>query len=104
MTVFHRDIEAAVDALDQLKRAYLKRWGWSVSCNNPGSYWLWRRDFAELDAARVAQWVGRQARKPSTSRPTPPKPYGVITADLDMAISITLRSLDNQEEEALPDE
>lgn len=87
----HFEIEDAERHLEELRGAYLRRWGWQYSCNIPGSYWLWRRDFADEDARRMAWW----SEHPTTSKPTP---YGVITAPTDLAVSITIRCLDEQPE------
>lgn len=73
--------------LEDCKRAYLQRFGWESTCNTPGSYWLWRRDFAPEDAERLEQ-------QEKHKYPTPPTPYGVITAGIDLAVSITERALD----------
>lgn len=80
-------IDQAESELEGQKCDYLRKFGWDRTCNTPGAYWLWRRDFAPEDAERMAQQVKH-------NYPTPPTPYGVITADTSLAVSITRSSLD----------
>lgn len=94
MTKLH-EIQDAENNLGDLKRAYLRRWGWEETCNTPGSLWLWRRDFADEDARRKA-WDDEHPKA------TPSRPYGVITATTDVAISMTSSCLDDQPELADP--
>ncbi len=94
-TFFHQ-IGEAESEIENLKRAYLQRWGWKYTCNTPGSYWLWVRDFSKEDAETHARW---KARGPGPlGWPSEPRPYGVISADTDLAISMTVRCLDEQPE------
>lgn len=87
-----QQIEDATSELGALKHAYLRRHGWSLTCNTPGSYWLWTRDFASEDAARLAAW---EAAGPGPlGWPSKPQPYGRITAGLDMAVNMTRQVLD----------
>ncbi|MGV0912412.1 hypothetical protein [Martelella sp. FOR1707] len=101
MTTFYRDIQRAENDLDNLKRAYLKRWGWRETCNTPGSFWLWQRDFSDVDARNSKWWEAACSRAAARNMPSPskPAPYGVITADLDMAIKMTTRELDEFDED-----
>lgn len=94
MPTFHWQIAAAESEVEALKRYYLQRFGWESTCNTPGSYWLWRRDFAKEDAERHARWVERGAGP--LGMPSEPQPYGVVTASTDLAVSMTERSLDEQ--------
>ena len=82
------DIEAELAAA---KRAYLVRFGWTETCDNPGAYWLWRRDFADLDAQRH-KWSDERGR------PRQPE-WGVRHYPMDMAVSITASQLDTDFEE-----
>jgi hypothetical protein len=91
VSITHSKILEAEENLQSLKRQYLSRFGWTETCNTPGSYWLWIRDFSDIDAARSA-W---HAEHPKTS---PPQPFGVVTASIDLAISMTTRCLDEQPE------
>lgn len=93
-----RDIEAAQGALEQAQDAYLRRWGWILTCNTPGSFWLWERDFAAEDMARHAAWAAG-GPGPSGRMPSEPRPIGRITADRELAVSMTLRSLDERPED-----
>lgn len=87
-------LEEAKREVEECERAYLKRFGWEITCNTPGSYWLWRRDFAAEDVATHARW---KAQGPGPlGWPSEPQPYGVITAPTDLAISITERALDEE--------
>lgn len=90
MTYFYK-IEEARYELEATQRAYLKRFGWESTSSTPGAYWMWRRDFADLDA-KSAEW---HRQHPSAS---PHVPYGVITAPQDMAIRMTASCLDQQTE------
>lgn len=85
------DILAAERKLEDAKRMYLQRFGWNCTCNMPGAYWLWRRDFAQEEASRRKWW--EDAGGP-LGKPSEPRPYGVITADTDMAVTMTRRDLD----------
>ncbi|WP_029418081.1 hypothetical protein [Brevundimonas bacteroides] len=97
LTALARDIENARDALEAAETRYLKRWGWNQTCNTPGSYWLWQRDFAAEDKARHAAWAA--AGPGPYGMPSEPRPYGVITAGRDLAVSMTLRFLDCRPED-----
>lgn len=87
-----QQLEEAEREVEDHKRGYLRRFGWDHTCNTPGSYWLYRRDFAAEDAARHAQWKERGAGP--LGMPSEPQPYGVITAGVDLAVSITKSALD----------
>jgi len=86
-------IQDAEQEVTDLKQAYLRSFGWDCTSNTPGAYWLWRRDFVSDDAARHKRW--KDAGPGPLGWPSEPKPYGVITAPLDLAVSITMRSLDD---------
>jgi hypothetical protein len=92
----HHEIEAKSQELEELKKFYLRRWGWTETSSTPGAYWLWKRDFSDLDAKRLSWDKEHNAGKPG--RPSPSAPYGIITAPLDLAVAITVRSLDEQPE------
>lgn len=89
-------IQEAAAKLDQLKNAYLLAHGWRNTCNTPGSFWLYIRDFADVDKKRK-QWHSaamKRARKQGRIGPSPPAPYGIITAPLDLAVSMTASELE----------
>jgi hypothetical protein len=92
----YHEIETEQQMVEDLQKSYLRRWGWVETCSTPGSYWLWRRDFADVDAQRKAWDDEHEAGKPG--KPSPSVPYGVVTAPLDLAISMTVRCLDEQPE------
>lgn len=93
---FYHQIEEAEQTLEAAKRDYLDRWGWKMTCNTPGSYWVWRRDFAKEDTERHARW---KERGPGPlGWPSEPHPYGIITASLDLAVSMTVGGLDDRPE------
>jgi hypothetical protein len=104
----YAQIEQAERDLLSLRWAYLKRWGWEHTCHNPGSYWLWRRDWTSDDEAALARWHERNAKReaeriehghPYTpNSPTPPQPYGMACVPMDIAIQMTLRTLDDRPE------
>ena len=85
-------------AVERLQKSYLRRFGWKNTSNNPGSYWLWKRDFSDLDAKRRAWWEAACAEMPKLGNPSEPVPYGVITADTDLAIIMTAKELDRESE------
>jgi len=96
MTTFHSQILEAEHEVTNLQHAYLERWGWNNTSNTPGSYWLWKRDFSKEDTDTHARW---KARGPGPlGWPSEPQPYGVITAPTDLAVSMTVRCLDEQTE------
>lgn len=92
----YSQIEAAQQEVSDLQHAYLQRWGWEMTCNTPGSYWVWRRDFADIDAGRKAWDDEHDAGKPG--KPSASRPYGIVTAPTELAISMTVRCLDEQPE------
>ncbi len=79
------EIARLEERLENEKWSYLAAMGWKMTCNTPGSFWMWRRDFAKEDAER-------QARHPATASPF--EPYGIIMADTDTAVQMTMRELD----------
>jgi hypothetical protein len=87
----HAAICDAEDDVVEAQRAYLKRFGWNETCSMPGAYWLWRRDFADVDKERQAAFDARPV-------PTPPHPYGIITASTVIAIGMTQSVLDHDED------
>lgn len=88
---FAYEIVDAERALQTKQKDYLRRWGWVETCSTPGSYWMWRRDFADYDA-KFDQWY---AKHPDRQRPAP---TGVLTLPLDIAVSMTISALDEQPE------
>lgn len=95
MTFLHH-ISAAQSEVEDRQRTYLIRWGWTMTSNTPGAFWLWRRDFADVDAKRKAWDDEHDAGQPG--KPSKSQPYGVITAPTDIAIAMTARCLDDQPE------
>lgn len=96
LTTYHHQIAEAEQEVKGRRRAYLQRFGWEYTCNTPGSYWLWRRDFAVEDAARHARW---KERGPGPyGWPSEPHPFGIITASPDLAVSMTASALDEMPE------
>jgi hypothetical protein len=93
---FYHEIDAAKCEVESLKGEYLKRWGWTQTCNSPGAYWLWKRDFSDEDAKRQAWYDGMSEEYRKNSKP--PTPYGIIMVPIDMAVSMTVRTLDEQPE------
>lgn len=84
-------VEDAEANLTEAKSRYLRRWGWKPTCNTPGAYWLWERDFKDEDAQMAAIHEKRKL-------PSPHVPYGVMKVPTDMAISMTLKVLDERPE------
>lgn len=94
--VYRHMIQDAQQEIESMKADYLRRFGWELTCNTPGSYWVWRRDFAAEDAERHKNWKDRGPGPLGWS--SEPRPYGVITAPLDLAVSMTEGCLDRQPE------
>lgn len=98
---YYRDIEAAQAALHSAEDMYLARFGWERTCDTPGALWLWRRDFADVDAKRrtvhehKAHQLAQRGQRASEFRP-----YGVLLLPKDTALRITLLELDERTEEA----
>lgn len=83
------------------RETYLRRFGWKMTCNVPGSFWLWQRDFVAEDAQRHARW--RERGPGPMGWPSEPKPYGRITAPLEIAVRMTRSDLDVEVEECVED-
>ena len=89
MTLY-AEIEDAHDRVSTTETSYLRRWGWTETCDFPGSYWMWSRDFSDVDAQRN-KWADDH------NRPRP-RQYGVIYVPKSMAIAITVSVLDERPE------
>jgi hypothetical protein len=87
-------LEAEAD-LNSAKRSYLVSHGWKETCNTPGAFWLWQRDFSTLDASRMDWWEKTIAENPVLKNPSKPKPYGTMTVPMDIAIKMTEAVLEN---------
>ena len=95
-------IQEAESDVEDFQKAHLRKFGWSLTCNTPGSYWVWRRDFGKEDEGRHKRWRG--AGPGPLGWPSEPQPYGVITAPLDLAVSMTMRELDEEiDQDGCPD-
>lgn len=77
--------------LKESRSNYLRLHGWQRTCNTPGSFWMWKRDFADVDEKR------RAYHPPKAS---PFQPYGLIMADTETAVMMTMRALDIDEDGA----
>lgn len=84
-------IHIAEQELEDVKRAYLKKFGWKETCCTPGSYWLWVRDFSDIDAQRN-KWSDDHKRPHEEQ-------YGVLKVPTDLAVSMTRRVLDDDDEQ-----
>lgn len=96
------EIEQLELDLQGARSSYLRRHGWVQTCNTPGSYWLWRRDFAAEDQQNQTNWKAICKQVADAGRvgmPSPPSPMGVITADTILAVSMTRKRLDTFDEE-----
>lgn len=85
-------IESAERALNSARSAFLHDMGWGRTCNTPGSYWLWQRDFADVDA----RWREIEANREREGKPfpTPHRPIGTVIVDEEHAIIMSRASLD----------
>ena len=89
MGPFAYQIQDAENSLTRLKRNYLRRFGWESTCNTPGAYWMWTRDFADVDASRM-KW---NEDHPNAGKN---RPYGRVMATEDLAVAMTKAVLDEQ--------
>lgn len=89
----YAEIEDAEISLKDAREAYLHVHGWSMTCNIPGSLWMWERDFSVEDAERHRRW--EEVGVGPYGRPSEPKPYGRITARLEAAVHMTRSVLDD---------
>lgn len=93
---FAWQIDEAANRVNSVTEDYLRRWGWSMTCNTPGAYWLWVRDFRAEDRKRIARW---RRRKPGpTGKPPRPVGYGRVMATTEIAVRMTISDLDPQKE------
>lgn len=74
--------------LEVSRTQYLRMHGWERTCNTPGSFWMWKRDFSDIDEKR-------RASHPATASPF--QPYGLIMAETETAVMMTIRVLDSYE-------
>lgn len=88
LTTTFADVLHARANLSTIEHDYLTRYGWTHTSNNPGSLWLWVRDFAKEDAERLAQWK-------LLRYPTKPEPWGFVKCDQSTAVAITQRALEH---------
>lgn len=63
----YRQILAGRQNLDAAERAFLKKNGWTYTCQTPGAYWLWQRTLADGRIVLVPQAlaVDMEERSPS---------------------------------------
>ncbi len=98
------EIDAAQDRVKYLKRCYLERFGWVSTCNTPGSFWLWRKDFKSHDEQRLKNFNKNFPNRKPNDKPDVPTPYGIITCGLDLAVAMTSQELDQDPYGELEDE
>lgn len=96
MPTTHTDILIAGSKVEEVKSAYLRRWGWNYTCNTPGALWMWTRDFSDIDAKRKAWDAAHGAGNPGG--PSVSRPYGLVMGSLDQAVRMTVGTLDEQPE------
>lgn len=85
MSTFDR-ICALENQLLSARQSFLTAHGWSSTCQTPGSFWLWKRDFTAEDAARQERYAANGFAEKFY-------PYGVITTGMETAIQMTVREL-----------
>lgn len=93
MQTLSDDIDTAERALIARRHGFLEAMGWKLTCNTPGSYWLWRRDFADVDARWKAIEIAKVARD-GKAFPSPHPVIGVIVCNEDSAITMSRAILD----------
>ena len=90
--IYLDDLIDAREAVEQKESAYLRQYGWKQTCNTPGAYWVWIRDFAAEDAARHARW--KEGGPGPMGWSSEPKPWGVMTVSRDLAVGMTRAALE----------
>lgn len=98
MTNYDRICELE-NQLESARRDFLKYHGWNMTCQTPGSFWMWQRDFKGEDLRRLENHRERELRASPGRGPSPFVPYGVVTTGADTAIQMTLRELMPVDEE-----
>lgn len=95
------EIAEAINALEDLKKDYLLEHGWTQTCNTPGSYWLWKRDFSDVDEKSYHWWqtTSERVMKEGRDPPSRPVPMGIVMADMDLAVRMTESVLETKPEE-----
>lgn len=88
----YSDIGAAHEALEGAERAYLRHHGWKHTCSTPGSYWMWRRSFADVNARRLEAHEAFCSRI-GEQREHDPYPDEML-ADSNTAIRMTWTEID----------
>lgn len=90
----YTDIQVCEHNLSSTKDAYLRAHGWKPTSNTPGCYWLWRRDFSDVNARRLSEHEAFCTRIKQTrvhhSYP------GEMLVDTERAISMTWAEIDPQ--------
>lgn len=90
MSIHIHHIEEAESELNSLRTSYLRAHGWKETSSTPGCYWLWRRDFEDVDRERHARWEEQNKARGVQ----PPVPFGLVTASTDLAVKMTAAELD----------
>lgn len=85
MSTFDRICELENQLLSA-RRSFLTAHGWSSTCQTPGSFWMWKRDFTPEDDERAKRYIANGFGDKF-------HPYGIITTGMETAIQMTVREL-----------
>lgn len=88
----YRDIISCGERLQVAKNGYLRAHGWRETSSTPGCYWMWRRDFADVNDRRLAE---HRAFCERIGQERDHQTYPAeILADTDTAIRMTWAEID----------
>jgi len=85
-------INAAECEVETLKNDYLRRHQWAATSCTPGSYWMWRRSFADVNARRAEEHAAFCARI-GQNREQQTYPAEMLV-DTDTAVRMTWAEID----------
>lgn len=91
MSGYHA-IEAAEREVEDMKSTYLRQHMWSATSSTPGSYWMWRRSFADVNERRAAEHAAF-CKRIGQSREQQSFPAEMLV-DTDTAIRMTWAEID----------
>ena len=88
----YAEIRECETNLEVAKGGYLRAHGWSQTSTTPGSYWMWRRDFGDVNARRLAEHEAF-CKRIKQQREHHSYPQEML-ADTDTAIRMTWAEID----------
>ena len=85
-------IDAAERRVEEIKAAYLRKHMWAMTGSTPGSYWMWRRSFADVNERRAAEHAAF-CKRIGQSREQQSYPAEMLV-DTDTAVRMTWIEID----------